>query len=216
MTYRIAQTDLRKHRLVTLYSKLPTGAYTVSDHVERFLDSDRDNGRATAVEEIQSILNAARQSFKKGKFVVSLEDACAHYNVYDTFLDVRNGVVDYHAAFQTAFDYAAVLYMKSVKDVSIVDGATFAILARRSQLMDFEMEEDTNDFDEMIRAMLAEIDGTQGKVNTPMSDIVTRHDYLLYLLMPRLDHRVVKTHRAIYNAFVTGDSAAFDAILDAA
>lgn len=215
MTYRIAQTDLRKHRLVTLYSKLPTRAYTVSDHVERFLDSDRNDGRKTVVEEIDSILNAARQSFKKGKFVVSLEYACAHYNVYDTFLDVRNGAVDYLDAFKAAFDYASILYMKSVKDVSIVDGATFAILARRDQLMDFEMEEDTNDFDEMIRAMLAEIDGTQGKVNTPMSDIVTRHDYLLYLLMPRLDNRITSNHRAIYNAFVTGDSAAFEAILDA-
>lgn len=215
MTYRIEQTDLRKHRLVTLYSKLPTGAYTVSDHVDRFLDSDRDDGRKTAVEEIDAILNAARQSFKKGKFVVAVEDACAHYNVYDTFLDVRNGEVDHLDAYKAAFDYAAILYMKSVKNVSIVDGATFAILNRRGQLMDFEPEVDTNCFDEMLRAMLAEIDGTQGKVNTPMSDIVGRHDYLLYLLMPRLDNRITTNHRAIYEAFVSGDSAAFEAILDA-
>ncbi len=216
MTYRITQTDLRKHRLVTLYSKLPTEAYTVSDHVERFLDSNRVNGRKTVIEEIDSILNAARKSFKKGKFVVSLEDACAYYTVYDTFLDIRNGAVVYLDAFKVAFDYASILYMKSVKNVSIVDGATFAILSRRGQLMDFEPEVDTDNFDEMLRAMLTEIDGTNGKVNVPMSYIVSHHDYLLYLLMPRLDNRITSNHRAIYNAFVTGDSAAFEAILDAA
>lgn len=216
MTYRITQTDLRKHRLVTLYSKLPTGAYEISDHVEGFLDSDVQNGRKKKLEDIDSVLNAARKSFNKGKFVINSNDACCYYIVYETFLDIRNGTIDYLAAYKTAFDYSTLLYMKSVKDSCIVDGATFAILNRRNQLMDFELEKDTNDFDEMLRAMLAEIDGTNGKVNVPMSDVVGRHDYLLYLLMPRLDYRVTSKHRAIYNAFVTGDSAAFEAILDSA
>lgn len=216
MAYRsITQTDLKKHRLFTLYSKLPTEACEIYEHVDGFLNSDVQNGRKKTLENIDLILNVARQSFKTSNFVVNVNDACCHYNVYETFLDIRSGTIDYLEAYKMAFDYSILLYMKSVKDLSIIDGATFAILSRRNQLMEFELEENTNDFDKMLRAMLAEIDGTDGKVNVQMSEVVCRDDYLLYLLMPRLDYRVTSKHRAIYDAFVTGDSAALEAILDA-
>lgn len=216
MSYQIEHSNLKKLRLVKLFNKLPTSANEVSDYTNGFLSSDEEHGRKRTLEEIETVLNTARQTFAKGKFVITLSDACCHYSRYDTFINLATGDIDYLEAFKVAFDYAAILYMKAVKDTSIVDGATFAILHRRSQLMNFEPEEDVNDFDEILRAMLVEIDGTEGKINKPMSHIIGRHDYLLYLLMPRLDSRITTNHRALYAALVNGDVATFESILDAA
>ncbi len=213
MSYRIQYSDLKKLRLIKEFNKLSAGANDVSDYTYAVLSNDEDFRNKT-YEEIDIFLNFSRKIFKKGKFVVHLLDAYNGANYRNTFIDIKTGEIDYLAAFKSAFDYSAVLYMKSVKNKSIVDGATFAIMNRRDELLDFEIDHDVKDFDEIIKAMLANIDGTNGKVNTPMSQIVGRNDYLLYLLLPRLDSRITMNHRDIYTAFINGDSTAFDAILD--
>lgn len=217
MTYHICERHIKKYRLMTALKGLPEDVNTMNSFVGMFLNSDDPTYRVETIECINKIFAVSRKMFAKVNALFIIDDATQQYSSRESYRDIDNGNIDYHAAYRTAFEYAALKYMLRQKDSSAVDGATFSLLSRVGQIMDFELPDDDSitDFDEITQEMLAELDCTGGKADANMGEIVQRYDYLVYLLLPRLDHSISKDHRAIYEAMMAKDSAAFNAVLDA-
>lgn len=216
MSYSIPFSKIKTLGLASIFNKFEYIGNSIQDYISKLYQYGLDKPCQKTIDNINIILNAARKSFKKAKFVIDLEDTGLGYDTYSTFIDIKTGNIDYKQAFVCAFSYAAILYLKHVSKNPFIDTETIAILSRDSIFMDFEVEDNVKDFDELVNAMLNTISGKDITSSTKVINYIMYRDaYLIYLLMPRLNVHITNNHRAIYNAFITGDVAAFEAILDA-
>lgn len=215
--HSINSNTLRSKKLAAVMKTFPDCRYEISDIPHLFFMEKSSDVYVDWIADMSAILLAQKKIFQKIGVMLTLDSFTRHDNYFDAFKSIDSGEVSYEAAFRIAFEVAALQYLWDRQHSHQIDEVTIALLCRGSVLTDISTSGNATTFRELSMCMMDTLRGTTYSVdddyNYNMGDLASSDEFLLYLLLQRMDGEFVKLHEAFFNALVSNDVAVVNKLI---